>query len=348
MSFFCIFAARNNDVRLMNNDKKRLIKKAVDYLGAVLGITCEITGDGGRTVKLPYYLKAGNWFVECVIDSMKSILVIPDELPDGTTLAKKVSEISMMTGHQGILLLENIDIVRRRVLIVNRTSFIVPGKQVYLPYNGVLLTERGMASMTETGKQTFSPAAQVLLLWHLQRESLEGRIISEIAKLFPYSVKTVSGVAKELEQAGICEIEGDNSGKFLHFIHKGEIWGKAYPKLASPIQEVMYYNEIDLIPATLRYITYDKALTEYTFMADSSGEAFAVYKNDDVIKKLKNNGVLNAVEGMYRVELWKYNPALLAKDCMVDALSLALCYKDTDDERVIGELNDLVNKICKD
>jgi hypothetical protein len=95
-------------------------------------------------------------------------------------------------------------------------------------------------------------------------------------------------------------------------------------------------------------VTYDKALAEYTFMADGAGEAYAVYKNDDAIKRLKNSGAFNTVEGRYRIELWKYNPALLAKGGMVDGLSLALCYKDTDDERVIGELNDLVKKICKD
>jgi hypothetical protein len=131
-------------------------------------------------------------------------------------------------------------------------------------------------------------------------------------------------------------------------IPKEEIWSKSYPRLACPIQEVVYCNEIEVIPEILRYITFDKALAEYTFMADFTGEAVAVYKNDDVIKRLKNNGTFNTVEGKYRVELWKYNPALLAKDGIVDALSLALCYKDTDDERVIGELNDLVKKICKD
>lgn len=332
---------------LMNKNKKRLIEKTVEYLGTVLGITCEITYNKSQTVTLPYYLKAGNQFVECIIDSTKSLLVIPDELPDGTKLAKRIAEMATMTSHHVILLLENIDAVRRRVLIANRTSFVVPGKQVYLPFIGALLTERGMAN-TAAGKQIFSPAAQVLLLSHLQRESLDWRIISEIAKQFPYSVKTVSGAAKELEETGICEIEGNNSGKFLHLIPKEAIWDKAYPKLTSPIQEVMYCNEIEIIPEGLRYTTYDKALAEYTFMADFSGEAVAVYKNDDVIKRLKNNGSFNTVEGKYRVELWKYNPALLAKDGMVDALSLALCYKDTDDERVVGELNELVKKVCKE
>jgi hypothetical protein len=63
---------------------------------------------------------------------------------------------------------------------------------------------------------------------------------------------------------------------------------------------------------------------------------------------LKNNGAFNPVEGKCRVELWKYNPALLAKGGMVDALSLSLCYKDSDDERVVGEIKSLVKRICMD
>lgn len=334
-------------MRLMNKNRHKIVDSAAEYIHVVLGITCEIVWDGQQNIKLPYYLKAGNFFVECFIEERKCLLMVTEELPDGSTLAKRVSEISNLMGMPVILVMENMDSVRRRILIANRTSFIIPGKQAYMPFMGALLTERGMANVSSTEKQTFSPAAQVLLLTHLQKESFEGKIISEIAKHFPYSVKTVAAAAKELEQAGICMIEGDNSGKYLHWIPREEIWDKAYPWLTSPVQDVLYCDRIEMIPETLRYVTYDKALAEYTFMADFSGEAFAVYKNDDAIKKLKNNGMFNAVEGKYRIELWKYNPALLANGNMVDALSLALCYKDSDDERVMGELNNLIKKICK-
>ena len=331
----------------MNKNKHILVSKAADYIHVVLGIACEIVRDGGQSIKLPYYLKAGNMFVECLIEERKCMLMVADELPDGSTLAKRVGEISGIVGMPVVLVMENTDAVRRRMLIATRTSFIVPDKQAYLPFIGALLTERGMANELPAKKQAFSPATQVLLLTHLQKVSFEGMIISEISKLFPYSVKTVSAVAKELEQAGVCTLVGDNSGKYLHWILKEEIWDKAYPWLTSPIQGVLYCDSIGQIPDALRFVTYDKALAEYTFMADFSGEAFAVYKNDDAIKKLKNNGTFNTVEGKYRIELWKYNPALLAKDGIVDALSLALCYKDCDDERVMGELKNLIKKICK-
>ena len=332
---------------LMNKGKHKLIDRTVDYLHTVLGVACDILGDVSQKVRLPYYLKAGNVFVEGIIEGRSCLLVIADELPDGTALAKRTGELGAIVGKPVVLVLENIDTIRRRVLIANRTCFIVPGKQVYLPFMGALLAERGMGNKAVNAKQAFSPAAQVLLLTHLQKEPFEGRIISEIAKQFPYSVKTVSAAAKELEQAGVCTTEGDNSGRFLRFMAREEIWDKAYSWLTSPVQEVLYCDSMVLIPEGLRFVTYDRALSEYTFMANFSGEAFAVYKNDDAIKKLKNDGTFNAVEGKYRIELWKYNPALLAKDGMVDALSLALCYKDSDDERVIGELNNLVKRICK-
>lgn len=336
-----------NIIAIMNKDRHKLIERTADYLHAVLGIVCEMEGDGGQSVRLPYYLKAGNLFTECIIGTVRCLLMVVGEMPDGSTLVKRTDEIGNMTGRRVVLVLENIDTVRRRALIAGRTSFVVPGKQAYLPFLGALLTERGLANAAVTDKQTFSPAAQVLLLTHLQKESFEGRIISEIAMKFPYSVKTISAAAKELELAGVCTMEGDNSGKCLHFIGKDEIWDKAYPWLTSPVQEVLYCDSIEFIPEGLRFVTYDKALSEYTFMADFSGEAYAVYKNDEAIKRLKGDGVFNAVEGKYRIELWKYNPALLARDGLVDALSLALCYKDSDDERVIGELNQMVKKICK-
>ncbi len=287
----------------------KLIEMAVEYLHAVLGVTCAIQNNAGQRVKLPYYLKAGNLFAEGIIDTEKCLLMAVGEMPDGSTLAKRVGDICNLTGRRVVLVLENIDTGRRRALIAGRTCFVVPGKQAYLPFLGALLTERGLDKAVTNEKHFFSPAAQVLLLTHLQKEPLDGMIISEIAKKFPYSVKTVSSAAKELELAGVCTLEGDNSGKYLHFIGKEEIWDMAYPWLASPVQEVLYCDSMEQIPQTLRFVTYDKALAEYTFMADFSGEAFAVFKNDDTIKRLKSSGTFNPVEGKYRVKLWKYNPA---------------------------------------
>ena len=332
----------------MNKNGNKLIIMASEYLNNVLGVVLEIADDSVQVPKLPYYLKAGNQFATGMIDGRECLLIIPDVLADGSALARRTKEINEKTGKMTLLVLDNIDTVRRRIMITNRTNFIVPGKQAYLPSMGAVFKERGLAQTVNPERLMLSPAAQVLLLWHIQRETLEGGNISEIAKNFPYSVKTVSVAVKELEQAGICTIQGDNSGKTLHFLPKGEVWDTAYPMLTSPIQEILYSDDISVIPVEMRFVTYDKALTAYTFMADFDKKAFAVNKNNETIKELKASGALNAVEGLYRIEFWKYDPALLAEDGTVDPLSLALCYKDSDDERVADELKIMVNRICKD
>ena len=45
------------------------------------------------------------------------------------------------------------------------------------------------------------------------------------------------------------------------------------------------------------------------------------------------------------LEIWKYNPAILADGKFIDKLSLALCYKDMGDERVHKEINKMIDNI---
>ena len=46
--------------------------------------------------------------------------------------------------------------------------------------------------------------------------------------------------------------------------------------------------------------------------------------------------------GDIKVEVWKYSPALLSENGIVDKLSLYLCMKDSDDERVQLECDTLI------
>ena len=43
---------------------------------------------------------------------------------------------------------------------------------------------------------------------------------------------------------------------------------------------------------------------------------------------------------LLRVELWKYDPALFARDGIVDPVSMAVSLRDCADERVQGELEE--------
>ncbi len=42
------------------------------------------------------------------------------------------------------------------------------------------------------------------------------------------------------------------------------------------------------------------------------------------------------------IELWKYDPGLFAKNGVVDPISLAMSLSDNEDERVQGELQEML------
>jgi len=69
-------------------------------------------------------------------------------------------------------------------------------------------------------------------------------------------------------------------------------------------------------------------------------ETLALYKADNLNKDLTEVDVKWQENiDVVQLELWKYDPALFARNGIVDPISLALSLKDNDDERVQKELN---------
>jgi hypothetical protein len=47
---------------------------------------------------------------------------------------------------------------------------------------------------------------------------------------------------------------------------------------------------------------------------------------------------------LVELQLWKYDPRVLAKDSTVDVLSLAMCYVDDPDERVEEAVEEMLEE----
>jgi len=196
-------------------------------------------------------------------------------------------------------------------------------------------------------KENLSPSAQFLLLYHLQKASLEGLPFKDVADALSYSKKTISLVMAELQRLSVCEVEQINErSKVLCFNKKGrELWDSILPLMTSPIQKVRYIEKKHLPVNIPLYASYDTALSHYTFMADSSLPSFAVDKKIFSEYREDLQEFLHPEEGNVRLEIWKYNPSLLADKQFIDRLSLTLCYKGTDDERIRKEITEMIDKI---
>lgn len=322
-----------------------MLGKISDYLNNALGLRLVWGNEDGLSVEMPAIYKYSFVVEGASVEGVKTLLLEPREKSiELSVLMARMERLEDTVGVPCVLVLDRMDSMMRRQLISKRRSFIVPDKQVYLPFIGTYLSERGLLSRKEL--VSLSPSAQLLVLYHLQRTSLEGVAFSVIAQRLGYTQKTVSLIASELKELGICQYQQiDSKTKSLRFksSNKRELWEGVLPYLRSPIHKVLY-----LYPEDVREMevcsAYDNALANYTDMIDVPQKCYAIDKRRVAINGFPLRTETNFM-GAVRLELWKYDPWVLAKEGWIDPLSMYLCYLSDDDERVSGELSRLVDRV---
>ncbi|WP_455631503.1 hypothetical protein [Megamonas sp.] len=71
-------------------------------------------------------------------------------------------------------------------------------------------------------------------------------------------------------------------------------------------------------------------------------ECFAVKDN---LSKWKGSDILLNPLNQVKIEIWKYSPFILAKDNIVDPLSLIMTLKNENDERIQEAVESLLKKV---
>jgi DNA-binding MarR family transcriptional regulator len=318
-----------------------------EYVCKTIGLRYNTKDIARNLVKgLPEYLKGAFDFSLVEIEGQDFLLLTPSTEVDLSTLriVKYANQITKLTGKSTLIQFNSLDNIRRRTLINHRGNFVVPNKQIYIPSLCMYLNESGSIQQM-VAKEKISPSTQLLLLYHLQKDSLEDLPFMEVAERLNYSKKTISIVVAELQRLSVCEvIQTKNRNKVLRFNKNGrDLWDEVKLRMTDPVQKI-WYIEKEHLPANLPlYISYDSALAHYSFIADSSLSSFAIDKKDffEIQKKIQD--FLHPEEGDIRLEIWKYDPAMLVDQQCVDRLSLTLCYQDDDDERVRKEIRKIID-----
>jgi len=127
--------------------------------------------------------------------------------------------------------------------------------------------------------------------------------------------------------------------KTLKMVGNGkELWEKAMPLMLSPVERILYTDE----QLEEKPIAGESALESYTMLSTPEVPCKAVSK---VWVAEHPKAMLNKNYGECRVEVWRYDPMLLAKGNVVDPLSLYLSLQSNEDERVRIELRNLINNV---
>jgi hypothetical protein len=178
--------------------------------------------------------------------------------------------------------------------------------------------------------------AQLMLLYHLQKENLNGKHGEDLVKILRVSPSGITRAVKWLCSHGLTKYEGGKY-KALNFLYdKRELWEKAYPLLESPVLRVVYTD--DLIPGTT---CGQNALAEYGMLVEANHQIIAIGKNQYQTIKSKTDPQY----GENRIEVWKYAPEILSESGFVDKLSLYLSMRGDEDERTQKELRLLLEEM---
>jgi DNA-binding MarR family transcriptional regulator len=311
------------------------------YLSAILGIDIHVFPLGKHErQQLPLYITAAYNTYETSIYEQRICLLCAKELENSTTpeqFAKQMAFVTRQTSLQVAFVFEKMISYNLKRLVQKGVSFIIPGKQLFIP--ALMMDLRKMPEKLPSTTGLLTPVAQFLLLYHLQKELLNGFTVQQLAGKFAQTYLTISRAVRNLKELGLCNPVGGKE-KQLQFTGKGKnLWTKAHDFLQIPAERTIFTNET--FEAEQVYVSNINALAHYTMLNDELRRHYAIDK-----KELQTlNVATSKYGGDNRIEVWRYNPKPLSNNRFVDKLSLYLLLKDDPNERIQGELEQMINEI---
>ena len=268
-----------------------------------------------------------------------------EEAPTATEFANHSNLLSKTLGAAVVLVLPGILPALRQRLVAMGVPFVVPGSQAFLPLALIDLRERQPRPIRER-RHRLTPAAQTVLLYHLLKESLEGLPLGRIAEAVGYSPIMLTQVKVQLAARGFCSGKIEGRTTRLHFLQQGRnLWDAALPFFANPDRHFDWVCwEKPGEPAVLAGLS---ALSEATLLAAPRIPTYAIRNKE--YQDLLNRGEIRKTsqrdEANACIEVWSYDPRLLAEEGRVDVLSLYLTLSDSPDERVQQQLETLLEAV---
>lgn len=317
----------------------------INYIKETIGVDVKLEDQEVSDIgKLPLFLQKGFEFKACVINNKRVIFVKPINEGILTPEQLKTHSQSMenVFGCPVVFLFDKLEAYQRSRLIKRKLAFIVRDKQMYIP--SLFLDLKEIQRPKPRRSEHISPATQFIVIYHLWKESLEGKSFSEVAELLSYSKMTISRSLKELVKIGVCEQSHSKEKYFFFTGDKTEIWSKSIEKAKSPVKREVWLEE--LRSNTELPISGINALSKYSMLSGDTYDSFAI--SSESYKQLQREGKIIGEDesyGQIKLEIWAYNPKALVQNNVVDPFSLYLTLKDDPDERVQMSLNKMLDKV---
>ncbi|WP_205597970.1 hypothetical protein [Caulobacter sp. 17J65-9] len=242
-----------------------------------------------------------------------------------------------------VLLLAGLNAKQRKRLIERRVAFMAPGAQLYVPE--MLLDQREhFRAAPPAAPERFSPTAQVVAIAALLGREIDGENATALARRFGVAPMSMGRALDELEAAGVVDAHRIGRQRQVRMkMTGGELWRAVENRLQSPVRKVR--GVVIPYPQEVRaLVAGESALASYTALASPRTQRLAIAAAD--WNRASRAWGLQPAERFDprrdEIETWSYDPACLARDNVVDPLSLYLSVRDSRDERVAQAADQLL------
>ena len=317
------------------------IEAVTSYIQRVLGVEVHPKIWEGEHM-LPLLLKEKYVFFLIRISGMDCLLFI-DHKEDRNTPAGIAAHCSMLKEYwTGGLIYsrKTLSSTDRTRLIQSRVPFIIPGKQLYIPFLAMELKESFPPERKRS--DTLSPSAQLLILGKLYKKEWITESPSHMAGHIGFTNMTIGRAFEELELHGISSVTKSGKNKSLEFHTEGrELWERIQPLLRSPVTS----TETDLLEAQGDVVLSGlSALSCYSMLAEPYTRTFAVSN------RIHSHGIHTKVASLpsdteITLQKWSYEPRVLSINGVGDPLSIYLQWRASGDERIEEALEELIKGI---
>lgn len=313
----------------------------MEYIEKVLGIRVRYQ-QWKHENDLPFYLIERYEFRQVFLDNTAAIFLYPKgKLDQMASVKKQISRIQKIENLPVVIVMKSMSRNQREYLIAAKIPFVVPDRQLYLPFIGIVLQEKFDAEILPV--EQLQPSSQVLLFYYLYQEK-KHICPSEVMKESGYSGMTITRAVRQLEQTGMFETKKVGGKKILTGKYAGrQLFEKMQPYLISPVRKIIYISKEKNVPdASVAGLS---ALSEKSMLNPPDVRCYAVYGKGI---KLEGTETLMDAASQIEIELWRYDPQIFEKKGIVDTLSLAASLKNRADERTEDALDEILDKVWEE
>lgn len=296
-----------------------------------------------KTPVLPIYMTAGREFFKLSNETCSFILVaIPENEKFGVVaFEKQIIQISSKFSMPVAFEFKNISRTQRDSLMERNIPFISASGQLYLPFLGIALSNRFPHS-PKIRTEKMMPVTQALFLYMLYQS--EGRPImkKDAAEAIGATRTSITRASEQLAAMQLISQEMKGKEYYMTLPKEGlEAFENAKPYLINPVQRII--TVADKPGFEMKPLSGESALAMHTMLNDPVIPVRAAKKSGINPEEVTEIDIRwEPGKKAVKLELWKYDPCLFARNGTVDPVSLAMSFENDADERIEGAIDELL------